>query len=172
MMETHIKTISSERRAVMFARIEEKAAGFRTGTGSPNRAFVFFDPHCSHCGDLWKATQALKNQVDFVWVPVTVFGEESAALGAVILEADNPASLMSANAEAMEASGAPMTMTLVPSEASLSKVANNTELMFGLDPSAPIQAVPLTYYKSAKGNIELISGSLDTGALKAALRPD
>lgn len=170
MMEAHVKTITPERRAAIMARIEKEARGISTGSGAPNKAFVFFDPHCSYCSDLWRATQSVENQVDFVWVPVSVFGEESAAMGAVILDSENPAGIMSANEESMRLSENPLAITSVPTEAALSTVESNTALMFALDPAAPIQSVPLMYYRSAKGQIEVIPGALEAGALKSSLK--
>jgi thiol:disulfide interchange protein DsbG len=172
LMEAHIKTIAPARRAAMAARIEQVAAGIPTGTGSRNKAFVFFDPNCSYCFDLWRETQALRGQVDFVWIPVNMFGDESAALGAAILESADLARIMTANEASLRASGNAITPNPAPSTASLSKVAINTELMLTLDPAAPIQAVPLMVYKSASGRIELVSGSMDASGLRAVLRPD
>jgi thiol:disulfide interchange protein DsbG len=172
MMEAHIKTITPARRAAMAARIEQVAAGIPAGTGLRNKAFVFFDPNCSYCFDLWRETQALRGQVDFVWIPVNMFGDESAALGAAILESADLAGIMTANEASLRASGDAITPNTAPSTESLSKVAINTELMLTLDPAAPIQAVPLMVYKSAAGRIELISGSMDASALRAVLRPD
>lgn len=169
MMEAHIKTIPPARRAAMIAEIEKAAQGISTGSGAPNKAYVFFDPACSYCADLWRETQSLQRQVDIVWIPVGVLGEESTTLGAAILQSKNPASLMSANEESMRKSGNPIAVTTVPSDASRSRVASNTQLMMTLDPTAPIQSVPLMYYQSADGRIDMMSGSMDAKALKSAL---
>jgi protein-disulfide isomerase len=88
LMEAHIKTIAPARRAAMAARIEQVAAGIPAGTGSRNKAFVFFDPNCSYCFDLWRETQALRGQVDFVWIPVNMFGDESAINTELMLTLD------------------------------------------------------------------------------------
>jgi hypothetical protein len=77
LMEAHIKTIAPARRAAMAARIEQVAAGIPAGTGSRNKAF-----------DLWRETQALRGQVDFVWIPVNMFGEESAINTELMLTLD------------------------------------------------------------------------------------
>ena len=172
LMEAHIKTITPERRAAMAARIEKEAVGISTGTGSPNKAFVFFDPNCSYCFDLWRETQALRGQADFVWIPVGVLGGESTALGAAILESGDVGGILAANEASLRTFGDAIVPKPVPSAAALAKVAGNTELMTTLDPTAPIQAVPLMVYKSAAGRIELISGSMDAKALRAVLKPD
>lgn len=171
-MQAHVKTIPPEQRAAMLARIESAAVGFPVGTGAPNKAFVFFDPGCNYCSDLWREARLLKRQVDFVWVPVGVLGEESTTLAALILDSADPAGIMSANEESFRTTGEPMATASVPTEASLSKVAANTDLMARLDPAAPIQSTPLMYYKSANGHIELIAGALDAKALKSALKLD
>ena len=43
MMETHLKTVSQQQRAAMFARIESEAAGISTGMGTPNKALEIAD---------------------------------------------------------------------------------------------------------------------------------
>ena len=169
-MQAHVKTLSQPQRAAMLARVEKDAIGFASGTRSANQAWVFFDPYCSYCSDLWRETSLLKNQVAFVWIPVALLGDDSAALGAAMLDAAQPASLMWANEAAMRLAGTAMTLTAEPSEASLAKVALNTELMITVDPAARPPSVPLMYYRSSSGQVEIIAGAMDARALKAAMK--
>ncbi len=169
-MQAHVKTLSQQQRAAMLARVETEAIGFPSGTPSTNRAWVFFDPSCSYCSDLWRETSLLKNEVAFVWIPVALLGDDSAALAAAMLDSAQPASLMWANAEAMRHAGTAMTLTAEPSEASLAKVALNTELMITVDPAARPPSVPLMYYRSSSGQVEIIAGAMDARALKAAMK--
>lgn len=94
MMAAHIKSLSQEQRAAMLALVEKEAKGFSVGAGSPNRAWVFFDPACPYCGDLWRETTLLKDQVEFVWVPVALLGDDGAMFGAATLDSADPGSLM------------------------------------------------------------------------------
>lgn len=170
MIEAYVKTLTQERRAAMLARVEKDAIGFSAGPRMPNKAWVFFDPYCSYCSDLWRVAGHLRDQVEFVWIPVALLGDDSAVLGALTLESADPASIMWANEEAMRLSGTAVTLTATPSDASLAKVTLNTELMNSMDPALPIQAVPLTYYRSSKGQIEIIGGAMEAQALKAAMQ--
>lgn len=170
MTEAHVKTLKQEQRATMVARLEKEVEGFSVGKPSPNKAYVFFDPACSFCTDLWRETPLLKDQVEFVWIPVAVMGWDSTLLGAAMLDAANPAGMMSANEEAMRTSGAALTLTAEPSEASVSTVSSNTDLLSSLDPGNPTLAVPLIYYRSSSGQIEIISGFKKAAAIKAAMK--
>ena len=170
MTEAHVKTLTQEQRATMVARLEKEVLGFSVGKPSPNRAYVFFDPSCSYCTDLWREAALLKEQVEFVWIPVAFMGWDSTLLGAAMLDAANPAGMMSANEEAMRTSGAPLTLTAEPSEASVSTVSSNTDLLNSLDPGNRNLAVPLIYYRSSSGQIEIVSGFMKAKALKAAMK--
>ncbi|WP_426077384.1 hypothetical protein [Janthinobacterium sp. PSPC3-1] len=170
MMAAHIKSLTQEQRAAMLARVEKEAKGFSVGAGSPNRAWVFFDPACSYCSDLWRETMLLKDQVEFVWIPVALLGDDGAMLGAATLDSADPSSLMSANEAAMRKSGTMLTVTAEPSEASVSTANSNTELLITLDPGYRPVSVPLMYYQSSSGQIEIIDGTMEARVLKAAMK--
>lgn len=170
MMAAHIKSLTQEQRAAMLVRVEKEAKGFAVGAGSPNRAWVFFDPTCSYCSDLWRETALLKDQVEFVWIPVALLGDDGAMLGAAMLDSADPGSLMSANEAAMRKSGTALTLTAEPSEASVSTVNSNTELLLTLDPGYRPVSVPLTYYRSSSGQIAIIDGAMAASDLKAAMK--
>lgn len=168
-MEAHVKTITQERRRAMMAVVSREAIGIRAGVGARNKAIVFYDPHCAYCTDLWRAAQLVKEQVDFLWVPVGLLGEDSLALAAEILDANDPLSMMAANELSMRSTGSPMATTSEASAAAVSKVERNTDLLKRADPTAPIQIVPFMYYQAANGNVELLSGAKDGAALRAFL---
>ena len=169
-MEAHVKTMTQERRREMMAFVSREAIGIRAGAGAPNKAVVFYDPHCAYCTDLWSAAQLVKEQVDFLWVPVGLLGEDSLALAAAMLEAHDPLGMMAANELAMRTTGSPMAMTAAAAAAAVSKVERNTDLLKRADPGAPIQSVPFMYYQAANGNVELLTGAKDGTALRAFLK--
>lgn len=169
-MEAHVKTITQERRRAMMAVVSRQAIGIMDGVGARNQAIVFYDPHCAYCTDLWRAAQRVKEQVDFLWVPVGLLGEDSLALAAAILDANDPLSMLAANELVMRSTGSPMATTSEASAAAVSKVERNTDLLKRADPTAPIQIVPFMYYQAANGNVELLSGAKDAAALRVFLK--
>lgn len=84
------------KREVSLPAIAEKARGFAVGSMmSANPVYVFFDPQCPHCGQLWNAAAPLLAKVKFVWIPVGLINATSTAQSAAILTAPTPATLMS-----------------------------------------------------------------------------
>lgn len=82
---------------VSIAAIREHAKGFQVGSMSMMRSrevFVFFDPQCPFCGQLWADTQPMLSEARFTWIPIAILRPVSARQGGAILTADNPAALM------------------------------------------------------------------------------
>lgn len=52
--------------------------------------YVFFDPNCPACNDMWLETRQYLNVVKIRWVPVAFVSETSAAAVHAILNAANP----------------------------------------------------------------------------------
>ena len=51
--------------------IASEAKGFDVGTTmAAHVVYVFFDPQCPHCAELWESARPLKAQARFVWIPV------------------------------------------------------------------------------------------------------
>lgn len=89
---------------VKLADITAATKGFPVGNPMSARAtYVFFDPQCPHCADLWKASQPLLKQARFVWVPVTLLNRASLTQGAALLSAQDPAKAMAEHEESMQA---------------------------------------------------------------------
>lgn len=84
----HTKIISIE-------AIRQGTRGFSVGNGAAARvAYVFFDPQCPHCGELWFQSQPLLKQNRFVWVPVGLLNRASTTQSIALLAAQNPAQAM------------------------------------------------------------------------------
>ena len=56
--------------------------------------YVFMDPFCNFCKQLWWQLDLMKGRVDIRYTPVSVLGEDSIAAAAQILDADDPLSLL------------------------------------------------------------------------------
>jgi len=70
---------------------------------SARTVYVFFDPQCPHCADLWESAKPLKAQAKFVWIPVGLVSKASTAQGATLLAAADPAAAMEAHETSMRA---------------------------------------------------------------------
>ena len=70
---------------------------------SARTVYVFFDPQCPHCADLWEAAKPLKTQAKFIWIPVGLVSKASTAQGATLLAATDPAAAMEAHEASMRA---------------------------------------------------------------------
>jgi thiol:disulfide interchange protein DsbG len=80
---------------VSIAAIESEARGFPVGsTMSVRTVYVFFDPQCPHCAQLWQSAKPLKSQAKFVWIPVSLINKTSEAQGATLLAAPDPVAAM------------------------------------------------------------------------------
>ena len=74
--------------------IEKGTFHFSTGKHTEDytkKLFIFFDPQCVHCSNLWKNLQdeSLKD-INVIWIPVAVLNEKSAPQSASLLSAKEP----------------------------------------------------------------------------------
>jgi thiol:disulfide interchange protein DsbG len=84
--------------------IQAEAKGFTVGSPmSVRTVYVFFDPQCPHCAQLWQTAKPLKSQTKFVWIPIRLLNDTSEAQGAAILAAKDPAEAMDEHETSMAA---------------------------------------------------------------------
>lgn len=151
------------KRAVSVQVVSEQAKGFSVGAlMSTNTAYVFFDSQCPHCGRLWQAATPLHKKVKFVWIPVGMINATSAAQGAALLTAANPAELMSEHETSLLAGkgGISTSSSVTPEIAQAIK--SNTQLLnsFGAE------SVPFLVARNVKtGQTVSREGALNTVAL-------
>jgi thiol:disulfide interchange protein DsbG len=80
---------------VTVAAIQADAKGFTLGaTMAARTVYVFFDPQCPHCAELWQSVKPLKSQAKFIWIPVGLISKASIAQGSTILAAKDPVAAM------------------------------------------------------------------------------
>ena len=114
---------------VSVAAVAAEAKGFTVGSEmSVRRVFVFFDPQCPHCAELWVAARPLKSQARFIWIPVGLMNEASTAQGAAILGAPDPVAAMDQHEASMRAKQGGLTAAGDLKE-QRAAVAANTQLM-------------------------------------------
>ena len=151
---------------VSIAAITSGATGFTMGSPmSARTVYVFFDTQCSHCGALWYASQPLKSQAKFVWIPVGILNAASTAQGAALLVASDPVAEMDKHEASLMAKGGGMTAGS-PGDAQKETIKKNTELMtrFGF---SSIPTIVGTHAQT--GALVSREGALPTAELAALL---
>lgn len=109
---------------VSVAAIETEAKGFPVGsTMSVRTVYVFFDPQCPHCAQLWQAAKPLKSQAKFVWIPVGLINKTSEAQGATLLASKDPVAAMDQHEASILAKGGGISASgdIEPLKASIAK---------------------------------------------------
>jgi thiol:disulfide interchange protein DsbG len=107
----------------------QQASGFSVGPLiASHSVYVFFDPACPHCAELWTAAQPLLGRMRMVWIPVGFLQPGSAAKGATILAAVDPAAEMNRNESSLLSGGPGIEPAASLPAGALDKVKANTAL--------------------------------------------
>jgi thiol:disulfide interchange protein DsbG len=149
-----------------------EAKGITYGAKSGKIAYVFFDPKCTHCGDLWHHTESFKTGMSFVWIPVSILGKKSNDIGSTILGSPDPIEALQKNESSVRSHGDGLAVDSALVDAHKGSVANNTNLLSTLVPEYPISSVPFTVFSDGTGNIELFAGAVDKDTLSKLFRTD
>jgi thiol:disulfide interchange protein DsbG len=146
--------------------IQAEAKGFTVGSAmSVRTVYVFFDPQCPHCAQLWQTAKPLKSQTKFVWIPIRLLNDTSEAQGAAILAAKDPAQAMDEHETSMAAkTGGISAMGDIAAQRSI--VKKNTELFNRLG-FASVPSIVGTQAQS--GAMVVHEGALETPALAQML---
>lgn len=118
------------------------------------RIVVLFDPQCPHCGNLWRAAEALHGKARMLWVPVAILNRSSAAQGAALLAAPNSIELMTSHETLLSAGRGGITAMGTPDPAALAKVKANSEVFRALDG----RSVPLVFWAGKDGALASQAG--------------
>ena len=151
---------------VSIAAIEAEARGFTVGSAmSVRTVYVFFDPQCPHCAQLWQWAKPLKSQAKFVWIPVGLISKTSEAQGATLLAAKDPVSAMDQHEASIMAKTGGISAS-GDTEALKAAVVKNTALMtrFGFASVPSIVAL-----HAQTGALVTREGGLPTPALAGFL---
>lgn len=151
---------------VSVASVAAEAKGFTVGSEmSVRRVFVFFDPQCPHCAELWAAAKPLKSQARFIWIPVALMNKASESQGAALLAAPDPVAAMDAHEVSMRAKQGGIDGVSAPADQKAVVMAN-TKLMnrYGF---GSIPTIVATHAKT--GALVVREGGLPTVALAEAL---
>jgi thiol:disulfide interchange protein DsbG len=153
-------------RAVSTAAIAAEATGFTVGQAMAARTvYVFFDPQCPHCSELWRNAKPLNNKVKFVWIPVGLMNATSSAQGASLLAAADPVAAMDEHEASMSAKRGGIGAGNA-TEAHKNAIKKNTALLnqFGFT------SIPTIVSSHAQtGAVVTNQGSMTTAALSGLL---
>jgi len=142
-----------------------RASGFTTGSMmAANTVYVFFDPTCPHCAELWASAKPLLAKLKIVWIPIGLLRGSSGPQGATILTAPDPVAAMEENeASVLDRKGGISVSPSLSDEAK-ARVEANTEVFrkTGED------SVPLIVFKNGQtGTFGMHAGAVATAELAA-----
>ncbi len=145
----------------LWARLKE-AAMIREGHGV-KRLYVFFDPDCPYCHQLYETLQPLigPKRLKVRWLPVGILRLSSFGKAAHLLEAKNPAVAL-AHAESGYREGHGLAVT--PRRATF-KVGAGLVRNARLLNTAGGNGVPFLVYKDREGRVRAVVGDPPRGAL-------
>ena len=96
--EHYAKQIPQKDQSKVFEKIKASNSYFTEGSDKSNKEiFVFFDPNCGYCKQLWANLRPIVNSgtLKVHWMPVAILGDSSKNLSATILQSNSPAETMS-----------------------------------------------------------------------------
>ena len=145
--------------------LAQKAAGFSVGpVMAANTVYVFFDPACPHCAQLWANAKPLQTQLKMVWIPLGWLRPSSGPQSATILSAADPAAAMEENERLVLDRKGGISASQSLSDEVKDKIKANTDLFNSLG----AESVPLIVFKNAKsGQYGMQPGAVDAATLSA-----
>jgi hypothetical protein len=153
-----------------FDKVSKGSVGINVGQMMSGRtAYVFFDPRCNHCGDLFHNMAEFEGKVHVVWVPVARLGPLSGEIGASILGAPIPLDALKMNEENARTNGE--NYKINPDDVvKMSPVIDaNSKLLREIFPKKPIEGVPFTLYKNNNDPVKMMTGAMLVPELKIFL---
>lgn len=160
---------ASSSTTVTVKAVAAEGVGFSVGSSmAAHTVYVFFDPQCPHCTELWKAARPLTSKARFVWMPVGLLNDKSRTQGAALLAASDPVAAMNTHEISMqEKNGGIAGIAAGPdADKQLAAVATNTALLTRMG-FASIPTVVATHAQT--GALVTHEGSMSTAALATLL---
>lgn len=144
--------------------ILKEHTGFMVGktTDGGGPTYVFFDPQCNHCLNLWQQAKPLNSKYQLTWIPVNLLGEKSLEIGATLIESKTPSKIMEAKSKGVATYGMDASSALARD-----KVQANLTLLKKLG----FDSVPLVLrYNEKSKNFSADLGSMTTQGLEELLK--
>lgn len=158
--------VSYEKSISFLNLLSDLTTSFSTGNNQQtfnNTVYVFFDPQCPHCGELWNAAQnEVFKEKRFVWIPVSFMNELSPKQSATILMSQDPVKSMNSHEISLKNGYKGLT-----SFDNIPENINNRIKVNGLFFSKlNSQSVPVVLHMTKKGEIDAKEGSMTVEELK------
>jgi len=153
----------SPKRAPSVEIVAAEARGFTVGAMmSTHAVYVFFDPQCPHCAQLWQASAALQKKVKFIWIPVGIINPSSTSQGAALLAAADPSRSMDEHEKSLLAGSGGISASASPAPDMVQAIKANTRLFNNLGG----ESVPFIVVRNARsGQTVTRAGSMQSAAL-------
>ncbi|MFA9459915.1 thiol:disulfide interchange protein DsbG [Thiohalorhabdus methylotrophus] len=146
--------------------LEKEAHWIPAGAEEPERViYVFTDPNCPYCHDLWKVTKPYYSEgLQVRHILVGILKPSSPAKAAAILSANDPAAALRRHEKNYEDGG--IAPAEDPAQLVRTQLENNQQLMrrFGA------RATPTVVYRDGDGGAQALSGMPRLQALPGILR--
>ena len=140
----------------------ERAHWIAAGPKSSARVvYVFTDPNCPFCHDLWKEMKTARApEVQIRYLLVAVINAQSRGKDAAILESADPAAALESNERKFDDGGIAASSTVRPATAEI--IATNEALMQALG----IYGTPPLVYTDEHNELKVFAGMPDAGPLR------
>lgn len=117
--------------------------------------FVFFDPQCPHCSDLWAILEPLRGKTTVTWVPVAFLNKNSLLQGADILSSDDPVQRLTLHEGLMRQRRGGLVVSAGPEASAVEQLKKNAAVLSALGASS----VPYVWGRTAAGAMVTMTGA-------------
>lgn len=151
--------VSQQASEMTFEKLINSTYSFSTSPVSKNisdNMYVFFDPQCPHCTQLWiNAKHDINKDLPIVWIPVGVLNQNSTQQAAAILAATDPVEAMNKHEALREKGKIGIEANMINPKFYEQVKINNAQ--FDITKAT---GVPLILKQSKDGTIKAASGEL------------
>ncbi|HUW99168.1 MAG TPA: thioredoxin fold domain-containing protein [Acidiferrobacter sp.] len=143
----------------------QTAASISEGTGA-KQLYIFFDPNCPYCHDLYQALQPLigPDQLKIAWIPVGILALSSFGKAAHLLEDNDPMAALDRAERAFRHKSGELTPARA-TPAITRGLTNNVRLLA----AAGADGVPFLVYKDQTGRVNTVMGDPPEEALRGII---
>lgn len=128
-----------------------------------NTIYVFFDPQCPHCGDLWTASRnTVFKDKRFVWIPVAFMNDLSSVQSAAILMSKDPEQTMDSHEISLKNGY----KGIVFNDSIPENIQNRIKVNSLFFSKLQVNSVPLVIHLNKEGQLDYSDGSMSNEELK------
>lgn len=157
----------------VIVNVLNKSTAFAVGPvqGDDKTVYVFFDPQCPHCSNLWKESQNEKlKDIQFIWIPVGYMNDSSQPQGATILMNSDPVATMNKHETLFQKDEKGITPATTISKNVIDRIKINTLIFANLNVNGEEKKddfqVPLMLHMTKSGQISFVEGEVSTDKIQ------